>query len=98
MTRRARWIFAGPYLALCAAIVLGYVIHVRIAGGEVIDLYGPLLWLFGLPWSAAGVAVADSGSEGFGIILILLAPLPNAGLLYAAGAWREQRQNRSPAT
>lgn len=96
--RRARWIFAGPYLALCATVVLGYVIHVRIAGGEVIDLYGPLLWLFALPWSAVGVAVADSGAEGLGIILLLLAPLPNAGLLYAAGRWLERRQQRSQAT
>ena len=98
MGRRAQWIFAGPYLAICAAIVVGYFIHVRIAGGEVIDLYGPLLWLVGLPWSAAGVALGERGAGGLGIIVLLLAPIPNAGLLYAAGVWRERRRHRVQAT
>ena len=98
MTRRARWIFAGPYLAICAAVVLAYFIHVQSAGGEVIDLYGPLLWLLGLPWSMAGIAIGDHGPAGLEIILILLAPLPNAALLYATGIWRERRQHRAQPT
>ena len=88
----------APYLTVLLALVAAFLVHLNSAGGEVYDLYIPLLGLAGLPWSWPSVALADHGHEGGALILLCAAPILNALVLLMLGGAVAKRRDRGQPT
>lgn len=94
-TKRIAWRWMIGYLSLILALLCAYAIHAHRSGGEVADLYGPLLVALGLPWSWPSLHMANGG---LALVILFAALAVNATLIFTLAGWLVRRRHRDRPT